>query len=227
MKKQFVSIFLMLFGMQTSTFAQNLSTQINASQKMVLIETSLGNITVKLYNETPLHRDNFIKLVEDTFYNGCIFHRVINQFMIQGGDPDSKNPQAKQQLGNGGPGYTIAAEIISELFHKKGVLAAARLGDDVNPDKESSGSQFYIVQGKKFSDSDLNMLETRMNRKFTPEQRETYKNIGGTPHLDGNYTVFGEVVEGLEVVDKIAQEQTNLSNNRPLQDIKMNMKIIN
>jgi len=226
MNKLIASLLLMLFGMQTLTFAQK-NTTINTLQKMVLIETSLGNITVKLYDETPLHRDNFIKLVEDTFYNGCIFHRVINQFMIQGGDPDSKNPQAKQPLGNGGPGYTIAAEIAANLFHKKGVLAAARLGDDVNPDKESSGSQFYIVQGKKFSDSDLNMLETRMNRKFTPEQRELYKSVGGTPHLDGNYTIFGEVVDGLDVVDKIAQEQTNPANNRPLQDIKMNMKIIN
>lgn len=193
---------------------------------MVLIETSLGNITVKLYNETPLHCDNFLKLVEDTFYNGCIFHRVINQFMIQGGDPDSKNPKPNQVLGNGGPGYTIAAEIVPTLFHKKGVLAAARLGDNVNPDKESSGSQFYIVQGKKFSSADLDMLETRMGTKFSTEQRDAYTNIGGTPHLDGNYTVFGEVVEGLEVVDKIAQVQTHPANNRPLQDIKMNMKII-
>ncbi|GIK70721.1 MAG: peptidyl-prolyl cis-trans isomerase [Bacteroidota bacterium] len=213
------------FGWQTIIFAQK-NTEMNPEQKMVLIETSLGNITVKLYNETPLHCDNFLKLVEDTFYNGCIFHRVINQFMIQGGDPDSKNPKPNQVLGNGGPGYTIAAEIVPTLFHKKGVLAAARLGDNVNPDKESSGSQFYIVQGKKFSSADLDMLETRMGTKFSTEQRDAYTNIGGTPHLDGNYTVFGEVVEGLEVVDKIAQVQTHPANNRPLQDIKMNMKII-
>ncbi|CAG0993181.1 Putative peptidyl-prolyl cis-trans isomerase [Flavobacteriales bacterium] len=225
MNTRTICMLIAFFGWQTIIFAQK-NTEMNPEQKMVLIETSLGNITVKLYNETPLHCDNFLKLVEDTFYNGCIFHRVINQFMIQGGDPDSKNPKPNQVLGNGGPGYTIAAEIVPTLFHKKGVLAAARLGDNVNPDKESSGSQFYIVQGKKFSSADLDMLETRMGTKFSTEQRDAYTNIGGTPHLDGNYTVFGEVVEGLEVVDKIAQVQTHPANNRPLQDIKMNMKII-
>lgn len=225
MNTRTICMLIAFLGWQTCIFAQN-NSKLNSEQKMVLIETTLGNITVKLYNETPLHRDNFLKLVEDTFYNGCIFHRVINQFMIQGGDPDSKNPKPNQVLGNGGPGYTIAAEIVPGLFHKKGVLAAARLGDNVNPDKESSGSQFYIVQGKKFSASDLDMLETRMGTKFSTEQREAYTTIGGTPHLDGNYTVFGEVVEGLEVVDKIAQVQTHPANNRPLQDIKMNMKII-
>ncbi|NUM51991.1 MAG: peptidylprolyl isomerase [Flavobacteriales bacterium] len=225
MNTRTIYLIIAFFGWQTIIFAQN-NSELNPEQKMVLIETSLGNITVKLYNETPLHRDNFLKLVEDTFYNGCIFHRIINQFMIQGGDPDSKSPKPNQVLGNGGPGYTIAAEIVPKLFHKKGVLAAARLGDNVNPDKESSGSQFYIVQGKKFSSADLDMLETRMGTKFSTEQRDAYTNTGGTPHLDGNYTVFGEVVEGLEVVDKIAQVQTHPANNRPLQDIKMNMKII-
>ncbi len=219
MKKTSAFTLITFFWFHCLTFAQQ------TEQKMVLVETSMGNITLKLYNETPKHRDNFIKLASDTFFDGCLFHRVINQFMIQGGDPDSKNPQAAQPIGSGGPGYTIPAEIMPGLFHKKGALAAARMGDNVNPEKESSGSQFYIVQGKVFSDNDLDMLEARRGSKFTDAEREAYRTIGGTPHLDGNYTVFGEVVEGLDVVDKIAAVPTHPSNNRPLEDIKMKIVV--
>jgi len=180
---------------------------------------------VKLYNETPLHRDNFLKLAAEGFYNGLLFHRVINEFMIQGGDPDSRNAKQGQQLGNGGPGYTIPAEILPGLFHKKGVLAAARLGDNMNPRKESSGSQFYIVQGKAFTNEELDFFESRTGVKYTAAQRAAYTTLGGTPHLDGGYTVFGEVTEGLEVVDKIAKVAVD-GNSRPLKDMKMNIRLI-
>ncbi len=234
---------------------------------LILIETSYGNMKIKLYDETPKHKANFIKLAKQGFYNDLLFHRVINQFMIQGGDPDSKNAPAGKMLGNGGPGYEIDAEFNDSLFHKKGVIAAAREGDDINPLKKSSGSQFYIVQGRKFTDEELNSLEEKkslakyfsthpeinkeaanyrltgnkpafdkliaeiMTKKdFTIEkmpeyQRNIYKTIGGTPHLDGNYTVFGEVIKGLNVIDKIAGVETD-KNDRPLKDIKMTVKVI-
>jgi cyclophilin family peptidyl-prolyl cis-trans isomerase len=184
----------------------------------VLIKTNMGNLKVKLYNETPLHRDNFIKLVKDKYYDSTLFHRVISGFMIQGGDPDSKKATKGQMLGNGGPDYTIPAEFVPEKFHKKGALAAARTGDDINPKKESSGSQFYIAQGKAYSDAELNMFEQRMGKKFTPAQRAAYKTVGGTPHLDGSYTVFGELVEGFDVLDKIAVVPGDQMN-RPLEDV--------
>ena len=190
----------------------------------VIIKTTYGDIKVRLYDETPLHRDNFIKLVKEGFYNDLLFHRVIQGFMIQGGDPTSKNAQPGQQLGSGGPGYTIPAEMDSNLFHKKGVLSAARMGDNVNPTKASSGSQFYIVQGKTYTDNELNMMESRGGIKYTPEQREAYKTIGGTPFLDGAYTVFGEVVEGLDVIDKIAAVKT-LPGDRPETDVKFTIEI--
>ena len=250
--------------------------------KYVLIETPYGDMKVKLYNQTPLHRDNFIKLVNDGFYDSLLFHRVIKNFMIQGGDPDSKGAAQGVMLGNGGPGYDIDAEFVPELFHKKGAVAAAREGDDVNPEKKSSGSQFYIVQGKVFSLDDLAKMEERINlprkRKFfdnfirdpqnakiklrldslnrikdyktlnteveaivkdietqmdsqdllfhyTEEQKKAYSTIGGTPHLDQNYTVFGEVVEGLNVIDSIAAVQTD-KNNRPVVDVMMKMKVV-
>lgn len=192
---------------------------------IVQISTEYGDIKIKLYNETPLHRDNFVKLTKEGFYNGTLFHRVIQDFMIQGGDPDSKDAKPDVMLGNGGPGYTIPAEIASHLFHKKGALAAARMGDNVNPKRESSGSQFYIVHGQKFNDEQMNMMEQQRNITFTEEQRDIYKTIGGTPHLDTQYTVFGEVIEGLDVVDKIAASKT-ASANRPEEDIKMTIKII-
>jgi len=188
------------------------------NETLVLIKTNMGNMKLKLYNETPKHRDNFIKLVKEGYYTNTLFHRVIKDFMIQGGDPDSKTATKGQMLGNGGPNYTIPAEFVPAKFHKKGALAAARTGDDVNPKKESSGSQFYIAQGKKYSDAELNMFEQRMGKKFTTAQRTAYKTVGGTPHLDGSYTVFGELVEGFDVLDKIAAVAGDQMN-RPLEDV--------
>jgi cyclophilin family peptidyl-prolyl cis-trans isomerase len=185
-------------------------------KKNVMLQTNMGDITIRLSDSTPLHRDNFLKLVKQGFYDSVLFHRVIKNFMIQSGDPNSKNAPAGQPLGNGGPGYTIPAEFRQTLFHKKGVIAAARQSDDVNPMKESSGSQFYITQGKIFTDAGLDSVETyRLNgRKIPQEHREVYKTIGGTPHLDQNYTVFGEVVKGLDVVDKIAAVATSKAQDR-------------
>ena len=183
----------------------------------------MGDIKLKLYEETPLHRDNFIKLVNSHYFDSTLFHRVINNFMIQGGDPDSKRAASGAMLGNGGPSYTIPAEFVPALIHKKGVLAAAREGDMVNPQKASSGSQFYIVQGKVFTTEELDMLSKRMGKSFTEEQIKTYTTIGGTPHLDGNYTVFGEVISGWDVIDKIAAVATD-QNNRPKEDIRMFVK---
>ncbi len=247
---------------------------------LILIQTNVGNIKVKLYNETPKHRDNFIKLVKEHYYDSVLFHRCIQNFMIQGGDPDSKKAKPFVQLGEGGPGYTIPAEFNEKLFHKKGVLAAARESDLENLKQESSGSQFYIVQGKVFKDSLLkNVLAKRITKmklfneianreenknivlkyqtfvkaqkndsaafyynlidkkvetefssvplyKFSDEQIKAYTTVGGTPHLDGSYTVFGEVVEGIEIVEKIAAQQTD-ANNRPMADIRiLEMSII-
>ena len=192
----------------------------------IRIKTEFGECIVKLYNETPLHRENFLKLAKDGYYNGTLFHRVIKDFMIQGGDPDSKTAKPDSLLGEGGPKYSIPAEFRDSLFHKKGVLAAAREGDMVNPKKESSGSQFYLVQGKVFTDEQLNSLEEKRLKFKLPEyQRQVYKTIGGTPHLDRNYTVFGEIVVGLDMVDKIAMLQTD-KNNRPKQDVKMDISIL-
>jgi peptidyl-prolyl cis-trans isomerase B (cyclophilin B) len=191
----------------------------------VLISTSMGDIKVVLYDKTPLHRDNFVKLAKESYFDGTLFHRVINQFMIQGGDPDSRDAKPKKMLGNGGPDYTIPFEYVPEYFHKRGALAAARMGDDVNPEKASSGSQFYIVQGRTFSEEELTQIEGRLNKKFPTEQREIYKKTGGTPFLDGNYTVFGEVYEGMDVVDKIAQVTCD-SNSRPLENISMTVTLI-
>ena len=241
----------------------------------VLISTEYGDITVLLYDDTPKHRDNFLKLVKENFYDGLLFHRVIDGFMIQGGDPNSKNAPQNRALGTGGPGYTIDAEIVYPVhFHKKGALAAARTDSRVNPNRESSGSQFYIVVGEVMSDSILNQMEEQINYErltqifrqiatqkqdsinliskdknlleqlqnsiirqagqklteegrfaFTPEQRQTYTTIGGTPYLDNDYTVFGEVIDGLDVVDKIAKAQVGAAD-RPVRDIKMTVKRI-
>ncbi|MFH0759262.1 MAG: peptidylprolyl isomerase [Bacteroidota bacterium] len=199
--------------------------QVSGSGKLIRIETTLGNMVIMLYDQTPAHRDNMIKLIEEGFYNGQLFHRVIKDFMIQGGDPYSVNADQGQRLGTGGPGYTIPAEIKDNLFHKKGALAAARMGDQVNPEKASSGSQFYIVQGRVFTPDMLKMLEKDRRLPFTPEAIEAYTSIGGTPHLDGAYTVFGEVVEGLDVVDRIAAMPTN-ANDRPLQDLVYNISLV-
>ena len=191
----------------------------------VLIQTTMGDITIRLSDSTPLHRDNFLKLVKVGYFDSLLFHRVIKDFMIQGGDPNSKNAAAGVPLGNGGPGYTVPAEFRKTLFHKKGVIAAARTGDNVNPQKASSGSQFYIVQGKVFRNGELDTLEIqRLNgRKIPVEQREVYKTIGGTPHLDQNYTVFGEVIKGLDVIDKIAALETSKGQDRdrPVKDVRI------
>lgn len=199
--------------------------QTSNSQSYVILETSMGNMKIKLYDETPLHKANFLKLVKEGYYDNLLFHRVIKEFMIQGGDPNSRNAAPNAQLGIGGPNYTIPAEFVNTLYHKKGVLAAARQGDQTNPKRASSGSQFYIVQGKTYTDAELNMMETRLGFKFSAEQRNDYKTVGGTPFLDRQYTVFGEVVEGLEVIDAIAAVATG-AGDRPKQNVTMKLKIV-
>lgn len=243
----------------------------------IKISTSLGDIFVRLYDETPKHRDNFIKLAKEGYFDGTLFHRVIKDFMIQGGDPDSKGAPAGKNLGTGGPDYTIPAEFVyPQLFHKRGALSAARLGDEVNPERESSGSQFYIVWGKTYKKSELQQMERQMEMQqeqtifnqlarenrdkimelrrnrdraglqelqdelvaetkaismekgkptFTDEQREAYTTIGGTPFLDNQYTVFGEVEEGLDVVEKIQNCET-LRGDRPKEDISMTVEVV-
>ena len=182
-----------------SLILAGLMCQAQQKETVVVIETSMGTIKAKLYNDTPLHRDNFIKLVNEGWYTGSPFHRVIKNFMIQGG----QNADGRMD-----PGYTIPAEFRDNHFHKKGALCAARQGDQVNPKKASSGSQFYIVQGQVFDDKKLELYEERLGKIFSATQRQAYKTVGGTPHLDGDYTVFGEVVEGLDIVDKIAAVKT-------------------
>lgn len=242
----------------------------------VKIQTSLGDIIVRLYDETPRHRDNFVKLAKEGYFDGTLFHRVIKDFMIQGGDPDSKGAPAGKNLGTGGPDYTIPAEFVfPQLFHKRGALSAARTGDEVNPERESSGSQFYIVWGKTYNEGQLRQLDKqlemqalqtvfnrmvnerrahimqlRRNRDhaalqalqeelqtlataevkahpvaLSAQQREIYSTVGGTPHLDGQYTIFGEVVEGLETVGKIEQAATGRGD-RPVEDIAMTLTLL-
>ena len=190
----------------------------------VLIETEFGNMKVQLYNSTPKHRDNFIKLVNEKFYDDLLFHRIIKDFMIQGGDPNSRGAAPGVPLGSGGPGYLIDNEIGAP--HLRGTLAAARTGGASNPEKKSSGSQFYIVQGIKQSDAQLNSFEARKKFKYNEVQRKLYKERGGRPDLDGEYTVFGEVVEGMEVIDKIAAVD-KAPGDRPIQDVKMKITIVN
>ena len=243
----------------------------NDNATLVKIETTMGDITVKLYDETPKHKENFIKLVKEGVYDSTLFHRVIKNFMIQAGDPTSKTASATDTLGSGDVGYIIPAEFNPKFFHKRGVLAAARQGDDVNPNKESSGCQFYIVTGRKFSEAQMINMENQMNEarldtvfqalarkhmkeiykmrkandmeglmelqdslenqarkevakepalKFTPEQIKAYTTVGGAPHLDGSYTVFGEVVDGMNVVAEIETAKTNRQD-RPTQDIRI------
>lgn len=239
----------------------------------VKIETTLGDITVRLYDETPIHRDNFVKQVKEGYYDGTLFHRVIKDFMIQGGDPDSKGAPAGKMLGVGGPDYTLEAEIKDNLYHKRGALAAARQGDEVNPERRSSGSQFYIVWGQVYKENQLNQLgkqirmqkvqdafndlakarreeimqmrrernraglqelqdqliaeaENKVGKQgLTDQQMQLYSTVGGTPHLDGQYTVFGEVEEGLNVVEQIQNTATGRAD-RPTNDIDMRMTII-
>ena len=271
-------------GSQDSTATSNenktMTTNYNSadtSNVTVEVETTLGSFTVLLYGDTPRHRDNFVKLVKEGYYNGTLFHRVINEFMVQAGDPDSKNAAPGQQLGAGGPGYTVDAEFVfPKHFHKRGALAAARQGDQVNPTKASSGSQFYIVTGKKVSDAEMASMEQSMEQsalhsrfnqlamahmeevrkmqqegdnaglqklqeqliaeaqayvaehpvKMTEEMKEAYKTVGGTPFLDNNYTVFGEVIKGMETVDKIEKVETDRSD-RPKEDVRIiSMKVV-
>lgn len=193
----------------------------------VLLETTKGNIRIALYNETPQHRDNFIKLVKEGFYDGLLFHRVIDRFMIQTGDSASRHAAPGQMLGDSPESYKIPAEIrYPALFHKRGAVAAARESDNVNPDRESSASQFYIVYGRRFNDSMLDDVQLRLDKntggavKLTPEIREAYKRFGGTPHLDGQYTVFGEVTEDIDTVENIEWAETD-KNDRPVEDIRI------
>jgi len=254
------------------------SCQIDQSKKkttdqLYKIETEYGDMIFKLYDATPLHKENFAKLIDQGYFNDLLFHRVIDGFMIQGGDPDSRNAESGKMLGEGGPGYTIPAEFVDTLFHKKGVIAAAREGDNTNPEMRSAGSQFYIVQGIVFDDTAVKKVEDRINASrlntlvtkyieeaknkafntggtidyqiIVPEARQkaeeefkeqgyfripedklkVYRTLGGTPHLDNAYTVFGEVIEGLEIIDKIAAVETD-ENDRPVKDIKMRIKKI-
>lgn len=225
MKKGF--LFGIFAALSLSVMALDKSEE-NVEEKqetMVIISTNYGDMKIKLYDETPLHRDNFIKLAKEGYYDGLLFHRVIQQFMIQGGDPNSKNAQPGQMLGAGGPGYTVPAEFNPQLIHKKGALSAARQGDQVNPAKASSGSQFYIVQGKPVSAQELKFLSSRTGVQYTEEQAAVYAEVGGTPFLDMQYTVFGEVVEGLDVIDKIAAVKT-APGDRPVEDVKFSVKVV-
>ena len=189
--------------------------------KDVELVTTKGTMVIRLSDSTPRHRDNFIKLVNQHFYDGILFHRVMSQFMVQIGDPKSKNAKPGEALGQGGPGYAIPAEMRPYLFHKKGALAAARTPDEINPTRESNGSQFYLVHGRVYSDEELNSVETRLNGYKIPEaHREVYKTIGGTPSLDQKYTIFGEVIKGIAVIDSIAAVPTG-ERNRPLEDVRI------
>lgn len=269
MNKIYKTAFLLVFLAIFSCNAQNYKGPV------VLIKTEYGDIKVLLYNETPKHRDNFLKLAKAGFYDGTIFHRVIKGFMVQGGDPTTKNAQPGQKLGNGGPGYTLDPEFNPKLIHKRGALAAARLGDNINPGKKSSGSQFYIVQGEVTPASQVPAYVEKENQqlpqkymnqialankdsfvlyqstnnkpaydklvekikqeaiakakenpfKFSDLQYKTYTTVGGAPSLDGEYTVFGEVIEGMDVVDKIAAQETG-ERDRPVKDIKMEIKVL-
>ncbi len=188
----------------------------------VKISTSYGDIVVKLHNETPKHKENFLKLVDEHYFDSLLFHRVMEGFMIQGGDPNSRNAKPGQMLGNGGPDYRIDMEVTDSLFHRKGALAAAREPDNVNPEKQSSASQFYLVQGEVIDDDAMfeKWEQLRTKRPFTESQKQVYKTTGGTPFLDNQYTVFGQVVDGMEVIDKIAAVKVD-RRNRPKEDVRM------
>ncbi len=209
-------MFKQIFTLIILTISFQLMAQTEKPETLIVIHTKFGDITAKLYNDTPKHRDNFIKLVKSGWYEDSPFHRVIKNFMIQGGG----NKDGKTD-----PGYRIDAEILPNHFHKKGALAAARMGDNVNPQKKSSGSQFYIVQGQKVNDQYLDQVTAHTGHQFTKEQREIYKTVGGTPHLDGGYTVFGEVLDGFDVIDKIASVPTGRGD-RPLEPVTMSIEIL-
>jgi peptidylprolyl isomerase/peptidyl-prolyl cis-trans isomerase B (cyclophilin B) len=221
MTRTFLTITLLaLFSALTTLQAQ-------APEKVVQIRTDMGTIKVKLFSDTPLHHDNFLRHVAEHRYDSLLFHRVIKQFMIQAGDITSKNAGEGEHLGEGDLDYTVPAEIVyPKYFHKRGMLCAARTSDDVNPERASSATQFYIVTGKFFTEMELDNMEQAQEIRFTPEQRQAYMLEGGAPHLDGKYTVFGEVTSGMKVVDKIQVVATN-ENDRPLKNIRIkSMKIV-
>ena len=235
MKKYFLPLLMIAVILATgcATATKKSETEAKADEKAALpppngttfkITTKFGTMTGILYNETPIHRDNFIKLINEGYYDGLLFHRVISEFMIQGGDPESKAAAANVALGNGGPGYTLRAEINPEFIHKKGALAAARTPDFMNPERESSGSQFYIVQGKPVTQEELDNFVTQ-GKAYTETQMAIYKKVGGTPFLDKEYTVFGEIIEGLDVIDAIAAMPTD-PQNRPLENIVMKIELV-
>ncbi len=211
-------LLLGLLSVGIATYAQS------PDHYYVHIKTDIGDAVLKLYNETPKHRDNFYKLVKEGYYDSLLFHRVIKNFMVQGGDPDSKYAADRTLLGNGGPDYKIPAEIQADIIHKKGTIGAAR---DNNPAKQSSGSQFYLVQGRKFTAAGLDSLETFRfkGRRLSDLQRSTYMDVGGTPHLDGEYTVFGELISGIEMIDRIAEVPTD-QYDRPLTNERMAMRLL-
>lgn len=209
-------ILFLFIVIMTGTSLSLCSQKNSEDETIVVIHTDLGDMKAKLYNDTPIHKENFIKLVEEGWYDGSPFHRIIKGFMIQGGGNADGRPD---------PGYTIEAEFVPAHFHKRGALAAARMGDNVNPEKRSSGSQFYIVHGRVFSEDELNFMEQRQNVKYTEEQRQAYTTEGGAPHLDGGYTVFGELIEGFEVLDKIASVET-ARGDRPVEDINMSIEVV-
>lgn len=220
MKKiTFAAFFLLtlIVGTQQDAVAQK-----KAGNKDVRVEmvTTEGKMVFMLFNDTPLHRDNFLKLIKQHTYDSLLFHRVIKDFMIQAGDPNSRNAKPGQMLGDGTLGYTVPAEFVATHFHRKGALCAARQGDNVNPEKASSSCQFYIVQGQVWDGGRLDMMEQRFGKKFTAEQRKVYTTEGGTPHLDGDYTVFGQLVEGWEVLDRIASAPTGRAD-RPVKDVRI------
>mgnify|MGYP002847569923 FL=1 len=246
----FTSFFLAaisLLLMSVSGCEREMTTLVETNQEPVRIEieTKFGSMIVQLSDSTPQHRDNFLKLVEEQFYDSLIFHRVIREFMVQGGDPQSKGAPASARLGSGGPGYTVEAEIRPDLLHFKGALSAARQGDNVNPTRRSSGSQFYLVQGRPFSDSEMSGIEGRIANStveydndldnvengqfvYSEEARSMYKTVGGTPFLDMQYTVFGYVIEGLDLIDSIAAVPTDRRRgDRPLDDVVMKVKRLN
>lgn len=226
MKK--LSVLVMIIGLIGMSFSVN-----EDDEQMVIIATSFGDMKLKLYNETPAHRDNFLQLASDGFYNGTLFHRVMKDFMIQGGDPNSKGAAAGQRLGSGGPGYTTPAELNHTFFHQKGALAAARQPDRVNPEFASNGSQFYIVEGTVMDANTLLSMEQRRNSLlpedqqwiYTDDQVHAYTTVGGVPHLDGTYTVFGQLIEGFDVLDAISIATCDKFN-RPTVDIPMEVMII-
>lgn len=204
---------------------------LNSEGELIEVSTTFGDMTLLLYNETPLHKENFLKLVDSAYYDSLLFHRVIRNFMVQGGDPKSKNASKGTRLGTGGPGYTVAAEFDARFIHKKGAIAAARTGGPGNPKKRSSGSQFYFVQGEVQSAAALTNREAKIKQTnpdfaYTEEQKLLYTTVGGTPHLDMDYTVFGEIIKGINVIDSIAAVKT-AAGNRPLEDVMMFIKRAN